>query len=588
MEGQQRYIFPYGISEAYFFSWIPSSLKNTAEPLFYSRKKSWFEANFVRYFSTKIKPVLMKNVIVTSLLLAISISPELFGQSVFHLKLEPIAIPNAPALQSFALGDWEGEWLVMGGRKDGLHKRQPFAAFDEASQNDRIYVLNPVSGQVWSAPLNSLSTAISEQLKGTNLEFTQRDSTLFLIGGYGYSASAGDHLTHPQLLAVQVPELIQAIKQGATDLSPYFLAVRDERMAVTGGYLHLLEGKFYLVGGQRFDGRYNPMNHPTFTQTYTDEIRIFQIENGGNTLVIKDYKAWTDANHLHRRDYNLVQQIFPNGRPGLTIFSGVFQHVEDIPWLYPVDIDSSGYTPQPGFIQYLNHYHCATMPMYDAANNAMHNVFFGGMAQYTMDSNGQLAQDNNVPFVRTIARVSRLADGSLQEVKLPTEMPDLIGSSAEFVLHPKVPVYPNGVIRMDELAGDSVLLGYIFGGIKSPQANIFFTNIPSEAVASVYQVWWTRSTSSQQEQVLVNPLRLLVSPNPTSGDLLINYRLAEKQPVRIRIFNTAGRLLGEFDEGEQPAGAHFLKLEATGMPKGYLLVNLLAGKEQATQKVLLE
>lgn len=531
----------------------------------------------------------MKSVLFASILLLLTWGNNLVAQTVFNFHLEPHSLPNAPALQSFAQGEWNGEWLLMAGRKDGLHQRQPFAAFDEASQNDRIYVVNPSTAQVWSAPLTSLPVAISEQLKATNLEFIQRDSTLYLIGGYGYSTTAGDHLTHPQLLAVQVPGLIQAIKAAATDISSYFEAVRDDRMAVTGGYLALLDGQFYLVGGQRFDGRYNPMNHPTFTQKYTDEVRIFQLPTDGTALAITDYKAWNDATHLHRRDYNLAPQIFPDGKPGLTIFSGVFQVNEDVPWLYPVDITPSGYVPRTAFKQYLNHYHCATATLFESASNSMHTVFFGGMAQYTMDTGGNLVQDNNVPFVRTIARVTRHADGSLEEVKLPAEMPGLLGSSAEFILHPDVPVFPNGVIKVDELIGDSVLIGYIYGGIKSPQENIFFTNILSSAEPTVYQVWWTRTaTSSQKEQVVANPMRLSISPNPSSGDLLINYQLSEQKPVRIRILNTTGHLLGEFDEGVQPVGAHFLKLEARGMPKGFLFIQLIAGQEQTTHKVLLE
>ena len=514
---------------------------------------------------------------------------SLLAQPTFNLQLQPLPIDGAPALQSYAYGTWGDDWLLLGGRIDGLHQRQPFAAFDEASQNDRIFVLNPVLAKVWSAPLSSLPVAIAEQLRATNLEFVQRDSMLYLIGGYGYSPTAADHLTHPRLLVIQIPQIIQAIKQADSNLAPYFQMLTDERMAVTGGRLALLDEQFFLVGGQRFDGRYNPMNHPTFVQEYTNQVRIFDVFQTPDTLAIENYRAWTDANHLHRRDYNLVPQIFPDGHPGLSIFSGVFQVAEDIPWLYPVDIDTSGYTPRSGFKQYLNHYHCATAALFQASAGNMHSIFFGGMAQYFLDSAGNLVQDNNVPFVNTIARVTRDANGGLEEVKLPVEMPGLTGAGAEFILHPDVPVYANGVVKLDELAEDSVLLGYIFGGIRSPQANIFFTNIPSTAEAVVYAVWLHRGTSSQQEVVVQNPLGLLVSPNPTTGDLLINYHLPEaSSAVRIRIWSAAGRMLGEFDEGERSAGAHFLKLEATGMPKGYLLVNIIAGTTQQTQKVLFE
>ncbi|MBL7776286.1 MAG: T9SS type A sorting domain-containing protein, partial [Saprospiraceae bacterium] len=506
----------------------------------------------------------------------------------FSLRLELLPISGAPGLQSFAITEWQGHWLLMGGRKDGLHQRQPFAAFDEAGQNDRVYVLHPETGQSWSAPLTSLPAAIAEQLSSTNLEFSRKGDVLYLIGGYGYSATAAEHITHPQLLAVQVSGLIQAIQQGASDLKPYFLALNDQRMAVTGGQLAELGGAFYLVGGQRFDGRYNPMNHPTFTQTYTDAIRIFTIENTGASLSIGNYREWKNADQLHRRDYNMAAQIFPNGQPGLTAFSGVFQVAQDVPWLHPVDIDTSGYTPQPAFFQYLNHYHCAHAQLYQAGENQMHTVFFGGMAQYTLDAAGQLVQDDNVPFVRTIARVTRFADGRLEEVKLPVELPELLGAGAEFIPNPGLPAYANGVLRMDEFSGDSVLLGYIFGGIKSPQANIFFTNIPSAATPAAYRVWWRRPTSAVHEQAVANPLRLLVTPNPTSGELLINYQLEEKQAVRIRIFHASGRLLGEFDEGAPAAGPHFLKLETSGMPNGYLIVQLQAGNQQSTRKILLE
>jgi hypothetical protein len=54
----------------------------------------------------------------------------------------------------------------------------------------------------------------------------------------------------------------------------------------------------------------------------------------------------------------------------------------------------------------------------------MHTVFFGGIAQY-YDSLGILVQDNNVPFVKTIARVTRDASGTMAEYKLPIVMPTL-------------------------------------------------------------------------------------------------------------------------------------------------------------------
>lgn len=521
-----------------------------------------------------------------SIILLFAVLFVLPAQTPFQIKLDPVLIPNAPGLQSYAAGEWEGEWLLLCGREDGLHRRQPFAAFDEASQNDSVYVLNPETKQVWSAALTGLPVAITEQLKSSNPQFTQRDSVLYITGGYGFSPTAGEHITHPQLLAVHIPGMIKAIRDGGS-LAPHLRALPDQRMAVTGGRMALLEGRFFLVGGHRFDGAYNPMDHPTFTQVYTDEIRIFDLSDNGNNLAIENYRAWTDAQHLHRRDYNLFPAIYPDGRPGLTIFSGVFRPDIDLPWLYPVDIDTAGYTPRPDFAQYLNHYHCAGLVLFDDMAQTQHTVFFGGMAQYTLDDTGTLIQDINVPFVKTIARVTRHADGSLQEVKLPIEMPAFLGSGAEFFPYPSVPLFPNGVIRLNDLSGDSATLGYIYGGIKSPQPNIFFTNLSSEAVPTVYRVTLLKNTVGTDDVAVKNPLRMLVSPNPANADLQINYWLPAAAEVRIRIYDVNGRLLGEFDEGKRTAGVHWVKLGAVGIPKGMLLINLVAEETQVTQKVLL-
>ena len=523
---------------------------------------------------------------ITCFLAFLTLLPAIRAQAPFRLQLDPVVIPNAPGLQSYAAGEWKGEWLLLSGREDGLHRRQPFAAFDQANQNDLVYVLNPETKQLWSAPLTNLPVAIAEQLKSTNTQFTQRDSMLYIAGGYGYSPTAGTHVTYPQLLAVQIPGMIEAVRQGGS-LAPYVRALPDQRMAVTGGRMALLDGKFYLAGGHRFEGPYNHMDHPTFTQEYTNQIKIFRISDDAAGLAIDGYTAWTDTQHLHRRDYNLTPTIFPDGHTGLTIFSGVFQYSDDLPWLYPVDIDTAGYTPQTGFAQYLNHYHCANLVLFDDMSKTQHTIFFGGMAQYTLDASGALVQDVSVPFVKTIARVTRHADGSLEEVKLPVEMPALLGSGAEFFPHPEVPLFPNGVVRLNDLPGDSVLLGYIFGGIKSPQPNVFFSNIASEEVPTLYRVTLVKNTVSAGDLAVKNPLRMLVSPNPTNSDMQINYWLPEAAEVRVRIYDTNGRLLGEFDEGKRTAGVHWLKLTAAGMPTGMIMVNLLAGDTQATQKVLL-
>lgn len=46
----------------------------------------------------------------------------------FEIKLIPTSLLDLPGLHSFASAELNGKWIIIGGRKDGLHARQPFNA----------------------------------------------------------------------------------------------------------------------------------------------------------------------------------------------------------------------------------------------------------------------------------------------------------------------------------------------------------------------------------------------------------------------------------------------------------------------------
>ena len=142
----------------------------------------------------------------------LTISNLLFAQSsAINISLTPINIENLGGRQSFAVGQANGKWLIIGGRTDGLHRRQPFASFDINGQPNELLVIDPVSKQKWTANLSVLPIAIQEALKATNIDFIQNNNQLYLIGGYGYSNTLGDHTTFNTLTAIAVSETIAAI-----------------------------------------------------------------------------------------------------------------------------------------------------------------------------------------------------------------------------------------------------------------------------------------------------------------------------------------------------------------------------------------
>lgn len=518
---------------------------------------------------------------------------ELSAQAPFSIILEPVNVPNLGGIQSYAFGQDDGKWLIVGGRLDGLHQRQPFAAFDIAGHNNQLIVVDPVSLQKWTAPLSSLPTAIQEQLSSTNMEFYQEGDYLYCLGGYGYSATESDHTTFAKLTAIKVPDVINAIISNS-NFSSFFRQISDPQFQVTGGKLKKINNVFHLLGGQKFLGRYNPMgpNHgPGFIQEYTDAIRKFTLSDDGVTITINHLTGFLDAANLHRRDYNAEPQILVNGQEGITMFSGVFQPNVNLPFLNSVTVDTSGYAVNAGFQQYYNHYHCASLPLYSESENEMHTVFFGGIAQY-YDDNGTLTQDNDVPFVHTIARVTRDANGVMAEYKLPIEMPSLLGAGSEFIPNKNIAHFNNEVFKLDSISVDSTLVGYIFGGISSTAANIFFSNTGSQSSASsqIFKVLLTNnaltSTDNLNEQS-VGSLNVLVYPNPNNGQFLIKYFLKNRSDVSLTIHDVSGKVIDKKVLKNQAVGENIYrsKIKNWGESGTYFLT-IQTAYEKATRKII--
>lgn len=427
------------------------------------------------------------------LLSTISISAQ--EKYPFKLELEPV-IPNGfKGLQSFAWAKSGDMILLVGGRTDGLHRRQPFAAFSKIYNNTELIVLDLKNNKVWKKNILTLPASLNEQLQSSNMEFYQQEDQLIIIGGYGYSETKRDHITFPSIISIKVKALIQAIVKNES-VQQYMLQLTDERMAVTGGRLAQLNNVFYLVGGQRFDGRYNPHgpdHGPGFSQQYTNQIRKFNLEIAEDKLKIKNYLAITDSLLLHRRDYNLVPQIDGNGKVIVTIFSGVFQYEKDIPYTTLIDINETSYIEIPDFNQQFSHYHTATLPFFSRKDKIMYNVFFGGIAQYTKNENGEIEKDDNIPFVKSISVVER-NQNKIKEYTLPDPMPGFFGAAGEFIPVNEKLIITNNILDYDKIKDKRQLIGYIVGGIDSRSPNVFWSNESDASRASpvIWEVYVTK------------------------------------------------------------------------------------------------
>jgi hypothetical protein len=403
------------------------------------------------------------------------------GQLPFRIKLTPLNIPGAPALQSAATGQFQGKWLFIGGRTNGLHGFSSGQDFPPEYQNRNIIVIDPKTRHVWSRPWSdsTLSITAIDALTSSNQEADQQGNRLYIIGGYGVDSSTGVSTTFDTLSAINVPGLIRAVIRGG-DIAAQVRQIQNPLFQVTGGQLGKLGDREYLVMGQSFLGDYFSS---TAVQQYTDQIQSFEIVDKPHALFIRDYQTTTDKLEFHRRDFRMSPVILPKGRPGLEAFGGVFTATGS-GYRRMITIVKSGQATVSTYQQYFSQYDAPQIPMYNARDHSMQTVFLGGISLYTYDpTTSTIAEDPMLPFINTISDLVQRADGSDQEYILPVQLPGLLGAGAQSILSPLAPHTPNGVIKLDAIDRPTAL-GYMYGGILAQQPN----NGNSTASAEIFKV----------------------------------------------------------------------------------------------------
>ena len=519
-----------------------------------------------------------------TLLLFSTFHLRVFSQN-YTVSIEPITINGAPALHSGAWAQWQGTWLLLGGRTNGLHGFQPFSTFPLSGANDSVFVVDPRLGFVASAWLGSLPKNVREQVASSNMQFAQDGATLYVTGGYGWDADRGDFRTFPALTAIDIPGLIAAVVE-KTDPAPHFRQMSDDRMAVCGGAMEKIGDEFCLAFGHKFDGTYSIEETGFFTQEYTRQIRRFRIENSGNAPQLLDYSATTDSAQFRRRDYNLVRQIFPDRQPGLTAFSGVFRKDSILPHLSCINIGAHNYAVAPDFEQLYSHYHSAAMPLYDSTSNTMHTIFFGGTAMYFPDSlTGRPVRDSLVPFVRTVSMTTRRADGTMTETVLPFAMPELLGTNAYFI--PVEEHTNNGVVQLGTMRGKT-LAGWIFGGIVSPKPHISEESASlSSASTYIFRVWVDSEPDAADEPQENREMTINCFPAVPHSALAVRVWLPAPTDVRLTLSDATGRAVGEIAQGLFPAGQTALEYDVSHLAAGLYFLRLDAPQATKFVRVLL-
>ncbi len=467
----------------------------------------------------------------------------------FTLDIQPVSMPGLPAIQSLVYAQdnvsgspFQGDWLLFGGRTNGLHSFNANDNFPPQDENESIYVVDPTTGQIWSTTWAATDVTASwlPPLYSTNQQSYQNGNTLYTVGGYGAVDQGGgnysDYSTYDALTALNVNGMITAVvNKGDVAALSQIQQIQDPRLTDTGGEMSMLNGLAYLVLGQIFEGEYDPVTNTGATQTYLDEIQAFQINYTGASLSISNYQAQNDQVNFRRRDYNLGSVDLPDGQPALEIYGGVFTPGPGTlasagsGYRNPILIEGIGDTQLLPYQQTFNQYSSSHISLFDASTGTMDTIFLGGISLY--DANfpaGQMSlplfnvapYPEALPFVNDVTTLEQQANGTTLEYAMANQLPGMYGSEASFFPITGLPQSANGVFDLDGLlSGQPTTLGYLYGGIVSTLGSTTNQTTQTAASNALFKVVLVPNVGRPTATTLVGSLyQVLDGRSPTAAE----------------------------------------------------------------------
>lgn len=435
---------------------------------------------------------------------------------VLQLSIEEAILGfKTPAIQSASIANYNDNWILIGGRKGGLHSMDNDPpAFNKSKANDSIWVINLNNKTSVGVPV---PTIYARELSATSQQYYQVADKLYLSGGFtreNMSTDTVNNYTSDMFFEIDLPSLISYVNSQGTSPAVnqvFTKTIQSPYMQVTGGEMMVVNDNFYIIGGQNYQGAYIPGN----TGAYTNAIRKFNLSNANGKWQLTDTLTLLDLENLHRRDFNMTETVmYGNDSIGAVIYGGVFTK-NDLAFRNPVYINgmvngTPNISVDTSFVQKTNLYTSAKVQAAMLYNNKgwlyNHTSFLGGISYLTLkpgaDSLSMPDIGNELPFSNLIS--SFLTDGefySIEKVQIPPKeiLPTYLGTNASFFAvngfalegHPEILDINKIFANADD--NQPVLIGYLYGGIVSSVPNTTTPNghVSTSINRKVYQVFMT-------------------------------------------------------------------------------------------------
>ena len=382
------------------------------------------------------------------------------AQSGFSLEIVPYQIADLPPIHANAFAQYEGKWLIIGGRT-GVEEQPSYLNYD-------LMVIDPVSEDYWIYPLEWTGVALDapDHLGNCYAAHFQEGSYLYIAGGMGYSMESEAFGPFPTLTIVDVPKTIQAIMT-TKPMDDCFFQITNEGFKKQDALLSKINDRFYLAGGRQIFGNFDEEGDLSVDFNTTNEVFSFLLEKSQSGWKIKSEKTIDYQDDFETAIASYAPQIFPDGASGISIFlNNQMDDPEQLAWMNVFDF---GYSTYIDTSMNIANYHSTIIPIYDAAKNRMHSVFIGGCDEYFC-SIGEAYAPTRIDHYQSFVRDD---EGNITVTRSQLDVFMARGRDAQFILNQDIPQYPNKVINLDKLTDERQLIGYLYGGATAPGMMLF-------------------------------------------------------------------------------------------------------------------
>ena len=161
-----------------------------------------------------------------------------------------------------------------------------------------------------------------------------------------------------------------------------------------------------------------------------------------------------------------------------------------------------------------------------------------------------------------------------------------MGTNAEFVINPANPSYYNKIINLDTLTGNT-LVGYIVGGLTSTLPIISDQSPPPSYPSNIiYKVYIDKTVTSHEEIISNEILNFIISPNPSSDLINIEFNIKKVSRAEVSIFDDKGSLIETIFDGNAKEGTNILRWKPKNLASGAFFCRIKTEKEIKTQRFI--